>query len=114
MAPISIGEGTKLAAVDEGFKALGDALIIRSAAPWRVADIISQRRGFLGIGLQRADDINPVERMQMIKMDNMIMLVLGTVHEIANDAGIFRYLYANRVVDCPHRGQSMDVRSDTA
>jgi hypothetical protein len=47
-------------------------------------------------------------------MNNVIMLVLGTVHEVSDNAGIFGNLHANRVVDCPHRGQSMDVRSDPA
>ena len=42
------------------------------------------------------------------------MLELGTHEKIANDARVFGYLDADCVIDCPHRGQSMCVSSDTA
>ena len=47
-------------------------------------------------------------------MDNMIVLELGPVQKISDQACIFRNLYANGIFDCPHRGQSMGVRSDAA
>jgi hypothetical protein len=52
--------------------------------------------------------------MQMIKVNYVIMLELGTHEKIANDARIFRYFDADCIIDCPHRGQSMCVGSDTA
>jgi len=50
----------------------------------------------------------------MIKMDDMIMLKLGTMKQVSHNPGIFRNLYSNRIFDCPHRGQSMWVSSDPA
>jgi hypothetical protein len=44
----------------------------------------------------------------------MIVLKLGAVHQVADDARIFGNLNANRHFDCPHRGQGVDVRSDPA
>lgn len=52
--------------------------------------------------------------MQMIEMDNMIMLELSAVQQVSDQTRILRYFDANRVFDCPHRGQSMCVRSDAA
>jgi len=50
----------------------------------------------------------------MIKMDDMVVLKLGSHKQIANKSGIFGNFDAHRVIDCPHRGQSMGVRSDPA
>ena len=50
----------------------------------------------------------------MIKMNNMIMLKLGTHQKVSNDSCVFGYFNADGVIDCPHRGQSMCVRSDAA
>jgi hypothetical protein len=52
--------------------------------------------------------------MQMIKMNDVIVLELGAHEKIPNDSGIFRDLNAHGIIDCPHRGQSMGVRSDPA
>jgi hypothetical protein len=42
------------------------------------------------------------------------MLELGAHQKISDDSCVFRDFDAHRVVDCPHRGQSMGVRSDPA
>jgi hypothetical protein len=42
------------------------------------------------------------------------MLELGAHQKISYDSCVFRNFDAHRVVDCPHRGQSMGVRSDPA
>ena len=47
-------------------------------------------------------------------MNNMIMLKLGPHEQVADDPRIWGNFNANRVIDCPHRGQSMCVRSDAA
>ncbi len=52
--------------------------------------------------------------MQMIKVNNMIMLELGAHQQVTNDACVLRNFDTHCVIDCPHRGQSMCVRSDTA
>jgi hypothetical protein len=44
----------------------------------------------------------------------MIMLELGAHQKVTNNARIIRYFDTNGIIDCPHRGQSMGVRSDAA
>jgi len=50
----------------------------------------------------------------MIKMNYMIVLELSSHQKISNDSCVFRNFDAHRIIDCPHRGQSMGVRSDPA
>ena len=52
--------------------------------------------------------------MQMIEVDDVVMLELGSHQQVADDTCIVGNLYANGIFDCPHRGQSMGVRSDPA
>jgi hypothetical protein len=42
------------------------------------------------------------------------MLELGGMHHVADDSGVLGNLDANGGFGCPHRGQSMGVRSDAA
>ena len=114
MSPIGIGKRTQLAAVDEGFQALLNTFKIRASPLGSVADIVRQCCGLFGIGFKRTDNIHPIQRMQMIKMNNMIMLKLGAHQKVADNSCVFGYLHANCVIDCPHRGHSMGVRSDAA
>ena len=50
----------------------------------------------------------------MIKVYNMIMLELSAHQKVSNDMCIFRYFNPHGIIDGPHRGQSMCVRSDAA
>jgi hypothetical protein len=50
----------------------------------------------------------------MIKMNDVIVLELGTHEKVAHNSCIFRNLDTDGVIDCPHRGQSMGVSSDPA
>jgi hypothetical protein len=36
------------------------------------------------------------------------------MQQVSDKTGVLGYFYADRVFDCPHRGQSMCVRSDAA
>jgi hypothetical protein len=42
----------------------------------------------------------------------MVMLELGGMHHVPDQSGIFGNLNIDCGFDCPHRGQSMGVRSD--
>jgi hypothetical protein len=53
-----------------------------------LTDIVRQRRGFCRIGFEGADHIHPVQRVQVVKVDQVIVLELGPMHQIADDAGI--------------------------
>jgi len=48
----------------------------------------------------------------MVKMDDMVMLELGTHQKVAYDSRVFGNFDADGIIDCPHRGQSVGVSSD--
>ncbi len=79
-----------------------------------LAYVVGQGGGFLRIGLKGADDVHPVQGMQMIEVNNMVVLVLSAMQQVANDACIGGNGDADSIVDCPHRGHSMGVGSDPA
>ena len=89
-------------------------LVIGGATPRGFTDVIGQRRSLLGVGRECIDNVHPVKGMQMIEVNDMIVLILGTMQQVAEQACIFRNLDANRVFDCPHRGQRVNKRSDPA
>jgi hypothetical protein len=78
-----------LAAVDKGLEALLDMFEIVGTAPGRVADIVGQLCGFLGSAFQRADDIDPVQGVQVIEMNDVVVLELRTMQQVADEARIF-------------------------
>ena len=47
-------------------------------------------------------------------MNDVVMLELCAVKKVSDYARIFWNFYFNCIFDCPHRGQSMCVRSDSA
>jgi hypothetical protein len=47
-------------------------------------------------------------------VNNVIMLKLGAHKQVTDDARIFRDFNTHCIIDCPHRGQGMGVRSDAA
>jgi hypothetical protein len=47
-------------------------------------------------------------------MHDVVMLVLGAVQQVSNDASVFRDPDFGGTFHCPHRGQTMNVRSDPA
>ena len=48
----------------------------------------------------------------MIKVNNVIMLELGAHKKVTDDTRILGNFNTHCIIDCPHRGQSMCVRSD--
>ena len=115
VSPVRIAEGTELSAVNKCFKPLLDLLVVCRPADGRIADIISQLRCCRRICFGgRADNVYPVQRMKMIKMNQVVCLKLRTMKEVSNNSCVCRYLHANGVFNCPHRGQCMRQRSDAA
>jgi hypothetical protein len=50
----------------------------------------------------------------MIEMHEVVMLELGTVQQVADNACVVGNIDFYCGFDCPHRGQSVGVRSDAA
>jgi hypothetical protein len=89
-------------------------LVIRCSAHGGIAHIVCELSRFDRIGFQGADDVDPVQRVQVIEVHDVVVLKLRTMQQVAQDARVFWNLNPNRHFDCPHRGQGVDVRSDPA
>src|SRR5271166_3987176 len=90
MAPVPIREEAELAALDDSLDALLHAEKILRARQWPVGDRLGKRRSLRWIGLERVDDVHPVQRMQMIEMDDVVLNVLRRHDEIAQQSCIGR------------------------
>ena len=103
-----------MSAVHKGLQALLDTLEIRRAANGCIAQIVGKGGCFDRVRLQGADDIHPVQGMEVIEMHHMVMLKLCTVQKVSNDACILGNGNFDCIFNCPHRGQGMCVGSDPA
>ena len=52
--------------------------------------------------------------MEMVEMNDMVLLELGTHHQISKDACVVRDSNTYCIFNCPHRGQVMNHRSDAS
>ncbi len=68
---------------------------------------LRQRRGRLRVGLQRGDDIHPVQCMQMVEMHDVVVDVLCADHQVADQLGVGRDADLQRVLDGADRGDGM-------
>ncbi len=114
MASVGVIERAKLAAVDKGLQSLFHILEIHCTAKRCVRDIIRKGGCFGRVSLKGADDVHPVQGVEVVEMDQVILLVLGPVQKIPQDACVVRNPYFNCIFNCPHRGQGMGVSSDPA
>ena len=66
------------------------------------------------IGRERLDRADPVERMQMIEMDDMILHRQRRRHDVADVVRVFRNTDLERILDGAHRSERMRRRADAA
>ena len=114
VSPVGVAEGPKLSTVHKGLQALLHTLEINRAAHGGIAQIVGQRGGLGRVCLQGADDIHPIERMEMIEMDQMVMLELRAVKQVSNNARIFGDGNLDSVFNGSYRRQGMCVSTDPA
>ncbi len=69
---------------------------------------------FARVGLQRADHVDPVQGVQMVEVNDVILHVLGAKHQVPHHFGVRRHGDAQRVLDRADRGQGMHGRADAA
>ena len=58
---------------DKGLEAVAHAGKIARAGQRPVRDRLGERGGLGRIGIERAHDVDPVERVQMIEMDHVVL-----------------------------------------
>ena len=113
-APVTVGKDAQLPAADKGLEARLDVgeVFRRTLRPGRNA--ACDLRGVLGIGLERADHVHPVQGVQMIEMHDVILHELGAEHEVADQFRIGWDDDVQRVLDGAHGGQRMHGGADAA
>lgn len=63
---------------------------------------------FLRIGLKRRRDVHPVQRGELVEVNDVIVDVVGRNDEVADVLGVDRYLGADGVLHRPHRGDGVN------
>ena len=90
VAPVGVGEDAELALLDEGLDFLLHVGEI-AGRRFRIArQALRQRRGGLGVRLERGNHVDPVERMQVIEVHHVVVHVLRGDHQVADQFGVGR------------------------
>ena len=76
VAPVRVGKRSELPALDESLDPVADAREVLRARQRPVRDRFGERRGLRWIGRQRRDDVHPVERVQVVEVDDVILHAL--------------------------------------
>jgi hypothetical protein len=103
-----------LSTVHKGLDPLLDLSEISGSTLGTIAYAIRKGCSLLWVGFQGIYHIHPVQGMEMIKVDNVVMLKLGTMKQVSKNTCIVGYFDAYGIFNCPHRGQVMGVSSDPA
>ena len=100
MAPVRVGKRPELAAVDEAFDAIADASEVLRARERPIGDRLGKRRRLRRVCRQRRHDIDPVERVQVIEVDDVVLHALRADDQIAQQPRVGRRCRPDRVLDC--------------
>ncbi len=114
MAPIAAGKQAQLAAIDHAFDALLDASEIGGAGFFVIRNGLRDLRSLRRIGLERRGDVHPVERVQVIEVDHVILHHLRAGDQVADDARVLRHIDLQRVFDRADARQSVDHGAHSA
>ena len=112
VAPVTIGKNTELTGADKTGQAILDLGELGLAVARPVGEAFSEACRFARIGLQRAGDINPIERREVIKMHDVVMDGVRQNDQVADVLGIDRYLHLQCVFNGTHRGNRVHRRTD--
>ena len=113
-APVGIGKRTELAGLNKPFELVLHAAEITRRGFWPGRDTLLQLGSRFRVRLKRADDVHPVQRVQMIEMHQVILGILRQHHQVTDRVGILRNLNTQRVLYRPDRSQRMHTGTDTA
>ena len=110
---IGIGENTQLAGIDQitelflnGFE-LFDGMFPRVILGRDLCRLH-------GVGFDGRSHINPVQGVQVIEVDDMIMKILGTENQIPDQRGVFRNMHVQGVFNATRGCKGMGVGAHAA
>jgi len=114
MSPIAVGEDTELPTVDKLLQTCLSGFEIVDPAPASGSDLGGEIGGLLGVGLERADDIHPVQRVQVVEMNEVVVQELCAQQQVTDDAGIVGDGDPYSGVTGSYRSQPMNIGTNTA
>ncbi len=114
MAPVAVGEDAELAAIHERLEALLHAGKVGLARLRPLRDGLRQGRGRAWIGLEGEGHIDPVERVEMVEVDDVVLDELRAGDQVANEPRVLGNDDAQRVLDRAHRRERMHRGADAA
>ena len=86
VTPVAVGEDAQTAG-GEGLDLVLHLGEIRGRVLVPLREGLRQLGGLLGVGLERVDDVDPVERVQVVEVDHVILHVLRGHHDVADELG---------------------------
>jgi len=114
IAPVAVHERAELAGLDEFLQPVLDVAEVARRTVGPVRDALRQRRRGLGVGLERRHHIDPVKRVQVIEMHQMVMHLQRELHDVADRVGVLGDVDLQRVFHRAHRGQCMGAGAHAA
>ena len=114
VAPVAVGEDAELAAVDEMLEPLVHAAHLVLAVEVPAGEALAQDRGLVRIGFQRRGHIHPVQRRQVVEVNNEVVHRVRQDDQVADVLGVQRNFHLERVLDRAHRGDGMHGGADAA
>ena len=91
MAPVAVGEDAELARRRRSLELLLDGPISRPSCAARRRGS-RQRRGLGRVGLERGDHVDPVERRQVVEVDDVVVHRVRGDDHVADVLGVHRHL----------------------
>ena len=108
MSPITVSEDSQLSASHKLIEPFFQRCEIAGGAFGPRRKFLRKQRSLGGIGFESGNDIHPVERMQLIKMDNMVVHIQYGGHDVAYHLSIRRDDDIERVLYRSYRAKRMD------
>ena len=114
MAPIAGGEDAQLAAIHECLEPVLDGLELRGAVAGPIGEALRELRGLGRIGFERGNDVHPVQRREMVEMDQVILHGVLRDHEVAHQLRVDWHFDFERVLDGADGADGVDGGADAA
>ncbi len=114
VAPVGVVEGAELARLHEGPHPILHPFEVGRARERPLRDRLRQGGGLRRIGGERRDDVHPVEGVQVVEVDHVVLHLLESPDHGADELGVLRHLDPEGVLDGAHRGDGVHRGADAA
>ena len=106
MTPVGILENSELSGIHKLLDGVLDIGKVSGRRCWPARrHLLREASRGSRIGFERRHNVHPVQRMQVIKVNHMILDILRQRHDVADDLRVFRNGDADGILYRPHRGQ---------